>query len=364
MNTEDLLTNGLIPLTVLVISWIMPSLTQTTLPFGARIPPGRADAPVIAVQRKRYRWQVGVIGPVVIAAGLAVPAATHVTLAGVTTLLTVVVCLTAYARARKEIIAVKERERWYEGLRQGVVADTSLRTAPERYPWPWAVPSVLIVLGTAALGIARYPSMPHRLALHVNGSGHTDAFATRSVGTAFLPVFAQFAATALIVVLTWFSFRSRPDLDPARPGDSARRHRRFSVQVVTGALVLAAFVDLSVLAAAWQMWHRAGHFSALLVNLPIVIGLVAVVVISIRTGQAGSRLPATGQDTAEDTGMVHTDDDRYWHAGMLYANRTDPSVFVQKRFGIGWTMNFGNPRAVLLLAALLAVAVLAPVLVR
>jgi len=28
---------------------------------------------------------------------------------------------------------------------------------------------------------------------------------------------------------------------------------------------------------------------------------------------------------------------------MLYVNREDPAFFVEKRFGIGYTINFGNP---------------------
>ncbi len=64
------------------------------------------------------------------------------------------------------------------------------------------------------------------------------------------------------------------------------------------------------------------------------------------------------------TGLVRPDDDRHWRAGMRYVNPADPALFVQKRFGVGWTLNFGNPRAPVLPAALLAVAVLLSVIAR
>lgn len=41
--------------------------------------------------------------------------------------------------------------------------------------------------------------------------------------------------------------------------------------------------------------------------------------------------------------------------GAFYINRDDPSIFVEKRFGIGYTINFGNPKAVALLVAFLAI---------
>jgi uncharacterized membrane protein len=39
------------------------------------------------------------------------------------------------------------------------------------------------------------------------------------------------------------------------------------------------------------------------------------------------------------------DDDRYWYAGFFYNNPDDPALFVPKRFGLGWTLNFGHPQA-------------------
>jgi uncharacterized membrane protein len=37
------------------------------------------------------------------------------------------------------------------------------------------------------------------------------------------------------------------------------------------------------------------------------------------------------------------DEDSHWKGGLFYFNRNDPSIFVEKRFGVGWTLNFGNP---------------------
>ena len=47
-----------------------------------------------------------------------------------------------------------------------------------------------------------------------------------------------------------------------------------------------------------------------------------------------------------------------WKAGIFYVNHEDPALFVPKRFGIGYTLNFGNPWswAVLALIGLLAIA--------
>jgi uncharacterized membrane protein len=52
-------------------------------------------------------------------------------------------------------------------------------------------------------------------------------------------------------------------------------------------------------------------------------------------------------------------DENSWKGGVFYVNRADPALFVQKRFGIGYTINFGN-RWAWLVMGILVVLVLAP----
>jgi uncharacterized membrane protein len=47
--------------------------------------------------------------------------------------------------------------------------------------------------------------------------------------------------------------------------------------------------------------------------------------------------------------------------GIFYSNSRDPAVFVPKRYGIGYTLNFGNPWSWLIVVLIFA-AVMAPLL--
>ena len=38
------------------------------------------------------------------------------------------------------------------------------------------------------------------------------------------------------------------------------------------------------------------------------------------------------------------DDDSFWILGFIYNNPNDPSLFVTKRFGAGWTVNIGTTK--------------------
>ena len=73
--------------------------------------------------------------------------------------------------------------------------------------------------------------------------------------------------------------------------------------------------------------------------------------LAIRYGQGGSRLESPRGTAPLTDGLA---DNRLWKLGAIYVNRDDPSWLVEHRFGLGYTLNFGNPKAVATFAAFLA----------
>jgi uncharacterized membrane protein len=262
-----------------------------------------------------------------------------------------------YLRAHYAIRSVKIRDDWFAGQpEEEKGADVTLSDEPGRFPWLWAIPSLLVLAMTVALGTARYPLMPETLVMHYNARGIPDRTAVKSVSSAFSLVFVQAAVTALILAVARLSWRARPDLDPAAPTASSHQHRVFLIRMARTTLVLAACVNLSMLAVSWQMWTASfgDGTSIALALLPIVAGLFVVGIVSARTGQTGSRVPVSRREG--NTGAFRTDDDQSWRAGgILYINQRDPALLVPKRFGVGWTLNFGNPRALILPPAVIMI---------
>ena len=77
-------------------------------------------------------------------------------------------------------------------------------------------------------------------------------------------------------------------------------------------------------------------------------------VYAFKVGQGGSRLTIEIEEESPG-GITDYDDDKYWKAGIFYVNKEDPSIFVEKRFGVGWTINFGHPLRYLILSATSAI---------
>jgi uncharacterized membrane protein len=289
-------------------------------------------------------------------AGLAIYAVTGETLLlPLSVLVLVGVWYGCFFLAHNEIRAAKVAGGWYEGVRQGIAVDTGLRTDPPPFPWLWLAPALIVTLATVVIGVLWYPSMPDTLAVHYGAKGVPNRLAAKSVGTAFSLVFVQIGVTALLVgIAVAIFFRSRADIDPAHPVSSARWHRRYMVLGAKALFGLAAMIDLGMLGSSLLMWTgTVTAWAPFVVVLPILAGVAVAVVVLARNNRERA-------DGEADSGLTHRDDDKYWRGGMFYVNREDHTVLVPRRYGIGWTLNFGNPRVAMLLcgaAALIALAI-------
>jgi uncharacterized membrane protein len=335
---------------VLVLALVLPSITSPTVPFGVRVPAQHADDPTVIRQTRIYRWRV--LGSGIVAATVCVVlyGVTGVTLLlPLSVLVLVGVWYGCFFLANHEIRAAKAAGDWYQGLRQAIAVDTELRTDPLRFPWLWLAPALIVTVATAVIGAILYPSMPEVLAMHYGAKGVPNRFAAKSIGTAFSLVFVQIGVTALLAgIAAAIIFRSRADIDPAHPVSSARWHRRYMSLGAKALLGLVAMVDLGMLGSSVLMWTgTVTSWAPLVVVLPILAAVLVAVVVLARNNRE--------RDEGEkDTGLTHRDDDRYWRGGLFYVNRKDPALVVARRFGVGWTLNFGNPGTAMLLVGVVA----------
>jgi uncharacterized membrane protein len=90
-----------------------------------------------------------------------------------------------------------------------------------------------------------------------------------------------------------------------------------------------------------------------------VVFVLVMVRIASKSGQGGWRLNAADQPHPP---VGDRTPDQCWKGGLIYYNPDDPALWVEKRFGVGWTVNCGNPRSWLLLGGLLLFAMGVPLL--
>ena len=353
--TAASLTAVIAVLLVGVWSCVAPALTRPTLQFGVRVPPQHTGDAVIRRERRAYYWRAVAIVVCCTAAALALAGTGSAGLTAAVLPAELAAGLGCFWLARERIMTAKNTEGWYEGLRPAVTADTSWRTKPLRFPVAWLIPPVAVLVATAIIGVTRYPDLPSRIAVGFTASGAPDRWARKSAWGAFSKVAGQLWVTALWTGLLLIIYRSRPDTDASEGADSTPRYRRFLAVYSRALLVLVTLVNVSLLLVALRSWqvYRLSGIGAALPVLPGAAGLVILVAVAVRTGQAGARLPGRRSPGPQ----VNRDDDRFWKGGLIYINRDDPAIMVGNRFGVGWTPNLGNPRAWLLYGGIGAVIV-------
>lgn len=96
--------------------------------------------------------------------------------------------------------------------------------------------------------------------------------------------------------------------------------------------------------------------------LIVICGVLIAVALVLILPAPRFRRKANMLDDRPSTSVVFRDDDRYWYGGIIYNNPDDPALFVEKRYGLGWTLNFGNPQAKLILIGLLVVILVLSIL--
>jgi uncharacterized membrane protein len=85
--------------------------------------------------------------------------------------------------------------------------------------------------------------------------------------------------------------------------------------------------------------------------------LVVSVVLSVIVGIRAAVYLQYPKPMVRETSAAH------WRFRGIYFNPGDPALFVPLRSGIGWTINFGRPQALVFLGLFLFVSIFAPLVI-
>ncbi len=250
---------------------------------------------------------------------------------------------------RRRVQRLKERLGWQ--------ADSNVRSTVvgEEMPVPlslwWQALNLPVIAITVAIGVMGYASMPDLIPIHMGIDGQVNDWAEKSPFVVMFAPALQLFLTVVLAFCQWAILRSKRPNAPEAPVSSAYAYGRFARAQSVFLVAMGVVLNISIIAMQLSMvgvMSLAAAGGA--VSVAAVIAVIGVVVLSVRYGQSGAR--AMGAPS-EGAAMLY-DDDRYWKLGVFYVNPGDPSLFVPKRFGVGWTANFGRPASWLLLAGLVA----------
>ncbi len=204
------------------------------------------------------------------------------------------------------------------------------------------------IIAAGIAGAALYPSLPDPVPTHWNAAGQVDAWSAKSFWSVFGTLVIAAGIVGILFASSYFS----------APGESrAQRHL-----LVTSLGCLQVSLGAGLAALALCTWLAPGvALPFYLVLAAMIAGILAtLVVLGVRLARgAASR---TESDSATDAPAPEWAGDPHWRAGFLYVNAADGRVVVPKRYGLGWTINFGSAGGIAIGALVIAVIAAAVVL--
>ncbi|MGG7142400.1 DUF1648 domain-containing protein [Clostridium nigeriense] len=255
----------------------------------------------------------------------------------------------------KKTMKLKEEKGWRSLGKNVVIVDTTIRKPKVRednvviktktFMYLLVIPLITVIATLVA-----YKNVPNPFPIHYNAEGIADSFVKKEGFKGFFylvlfPALIQVGMIIFIAVLNKFAINSKVDINSGTLEEIKKQRKVF--KRVNSILLFIITLEISLMFAFVQFctiysWN---------INLVNIIGLPTILItviifsiISYKIGQGGKNLKFS-----KEKEEIYRDDDKNWILGNFYFNKKDPSIFVEKRIGVGWDINLGNPIGVLLM---------------
>jgi len=324
--------------------WMLPQWSRPGIYFSVTVLPEFRKTPEARRLLKKYRLHAMiyvVVGFGAILAG-SIPALWFLLIIGI--VLLAFGPLIAFLAARKRVLP--------RAVPGATVREAVLEPRVKHLAGGWIaqIGPFAILAGTGAYLYFRWDAIPARFPVHWGISGQPDGWSVRTP----LGVCTPLLLAAIIVFgisITSYVLRHYARALPA-PG-SRPTAEDFPTKVAIFLLIIEFF--LATVFSLVALLPLLGNWPMLIVTIatfPMILVLIAWLAKGRVPHEGGHQL-STGPGLSIGEGTL----DKYWKLGIFYFNPDDAALFVERRFALGYTVNFAHRAAWLLLGLLLAVPI-------
>lgn len=202
----------------------------------------------------------------------------------------------------------------------------------KRYSLLHLIPLIVVTI-VGVYVLASYNSIPDVIPTHWGPSGNADAFADKSFIKILAIVGMMIGLGVVIYISSISSLKTRAKLSINSIDNSKKAHLHYLNMFGFTFLVLnigceVLFIDILI-----------ATMNASSVN-PLILWPTTIII--ILTANYQMYLYYKSPNKSKNAVYSIDDDDSLWIFGCIYNNPDDPSLFVNKRFGAGWTVNIGT----------------------
>ncbi|MBC1501782.1 DUF1648 domain-containing protein [Listeria weihenstephanensis] len=351
-------------LVVVVLQAITPYVIRRGESFGVMVGEKAANDPALRKMKRQFlNWNLIVGGLVTVFAAILLLVSTsenaQATILISAILIVIILSFLIYVRFYKASLAWKKANLQVASDKANIVmVDTTFHRQKLTISYAWYLIPLALIFITIGLTVIYYDQIPSMIPMQYNFDNEVTREAAKNYRTVMMMPMMQIVMLGLFLFINYMMSRSKQVIDNDNPTASMRRNVLFryiysKFNLIMGTLLIALFmvIQLSFIFSIPQI------FITVMLILVLVIIFGGLIFLMVRVGQGGSGLKLE-EDTQADTTKPIRDDDANWKLGVFYFNRQDPAVFVEKRFGVGWTINMARPAAWLSFVAIIAVIVI------
>lgn len=216
-------------------------------------------------------------------------------------------------------------------------------------------------VGSKGVGLARFAlafCIVVSVALFVYAVANQRAMTGRLSVQVLLAPCVNLATTPFVALLALLSRTAKRSFRGGSGGRSFEAQEAFRA-VFARTTSWMALLTCAFLALLSIQLVRIGLYEIdpLRSGLWVVVGVTGLVTLVTILGRLVRIIRVYGQGGAlQENGTAATPltnglaDNTHWRLGLFYVDRDDPSILVEERFGIGYGLNWGNPKARLIFA--------------
>lgn len=317
--------------------WMLPQWTRPGIYFGVTVSPDFRKTPEAQRLLKTYRLEVMIHVAVAFAMILASAVPDYWLLAIIGPIWLAFGPLMAFVEAHKRV----QRH----GVPPATVREAVLEPRSRRPPGGWIVQAgpFAILLAAAVFLRLHWGEIPARFPVHWGADGQPNGWSSRTP----MGVYAPLLLGALISACIWLTgntlLRSGRIAHPARPvplvHDFAHR---------VGLFLLLIEYFLAVVFSCVGLLPLTGTMPLVIATI-LMLPAVFILVVWLNKGRRHTESSSEINSVAVGDGTP----DECWKFGVLYFNPDDAALWVEKRAGIGYTMNFAHVSAWIIMALIL-----------
>lgn len=329
-------------------------LSNTGIYFGVRIPSKFKEDKDLLKEFKLYKkWFLLLNVPIICIVGLFINMKESATMILVGTIIVIIATGIPRIIFWKRLKALKESKGWIKESKNMVVVDTSLRKPSKNrnenpLPTKYFILLIIFPIITLILTVMNFDKLPDLVPIHFNFQGIADGFADKGTRDGIVKIYSlvlsQFFIVGLFIFINKVIIKGKTDLNGGGIKALVIKKRKF--KRINSIFMFVMGLEIEILYLAMQI--------AIIFNLNIqlinIIQLVVVsmtgiiyVIISFIIGQGGKNISIN-----ENEEEIYRDDDKHWIFGSLYYNKNDMSLMVEKRVGVGYTINVAHPIGMLI----------------